>query len=298
MYPTLDKIVLETLDLYKNKGILEKINLSIFQTPLVVWSGNAFYTGRILFRNLWAYFGTEAEVEKKLQNIDTITDVVILSASWEKHAPIIVNTAKKYNKKTFLISSSQKSSARNIVDESIIMPKIREPYTYNTSTYFGYMLTEDPTLDLSRLEEFIHREIDKELSKVDFSKYKNFFIVIPDEFVLLREMLEVKFIELFGRKVARDVFSYEQMKHATTVVEDEDELFICFGNSKNTTYGKNQIDLPIFDNTSYAAMMLVGYYVIGKIQTVLPPYFIESIDAYCEKAKIQSGFTISPWVEV
>ena len=36
MYPTLDKIVLETLDLYKNKGILEKINLSIFQTPLVV----------------------------------------------------------------------------------------------------------------------------------------------------------------------------------------------------------------------------------------------------------------------
>lgn len=298
MYPTLDKIVLETLDLYKNKGILEKINLSIFQTPLVVWSGNAFYTGRILFRNLWAYFGTEAEVEKKLQNIDTITDVVILSASWEKHAPIIVNTAKKYNKKTFLISSSQKSSARNIVDESIIMPKIREPYTYNTSTYFGYMLTEDPTLDLSRLEEFIHREINKELSKVDFSKYKNFFIVIPDEFVLLREMLEVKFIELFGRKVARDVFSYEQMKHATTVVEDEDELFICFGNSKNTTYGKNQIDLPIFDNTSYAAMMLVGYYVIGKIQTVLPPYFIESIDAYCEKAKIQSGFTISPWVEV
>ena len=178
------------------------------------------------------------------------------------------------------------------------MPKIREPYTYNTSTYFGYMLTEDPTLDLSRLEEFIHREINKELSKVDFSKYKNFFIVIPDEFVLLREMLEVKFIELFGRKVARDVFSYEQMKHATTVVEDEDELFICFGNSKNTTYGKNQIDLPIFDNTSYAAMMLVGYYVIGKIQTVLPPYFIESIDAYCEKAKIQSGFTISPWVEV
>jgi hypothetical protein len=36
------------------------------------------------------------------------------------------------------------------------MPKIREPYTYNTSTYFGYMLAEDPTLDLSKLEEFIH----------------------------------------------------------------------------------------------------------------------------------------------
>lgn len=41
-------------------------------------------------------------------------------------------------------------------------------------------------------------------------------------------MLETKFIELFGRKVARDVFSYEQMRHATTVVQDKEELFICF----------------------------------------------------------------------
>jgi hypothetical protein len=111
-------------------------------------------------------------------------------------------------------------------------------------------------------------------------------------------MLEVKFIELFGRKVARDVFSYEQMKHATTVIKDENELFICFGNSSNIRYGKNQIDLPIFDTTSYAAMMLVGYYVIGKIQTALPPHFMDSIDSYCENAKTQSGFNIKPWVEV
>lgn len=298
MYPTLDRIVLETLALYKNMGTIQKIDLSDFQTPLVVWSGNAYYTGRILFRNLWAYFGTEAEVEKKLQNIQQITDVVVLSASWEKHAPIIVNTAKRYNKKTFLISSSEKSSARNIADESIIMPKIREPYTYNTSTYFGYMFAENPTLDLSRLEEFISWDIETILKTIDFSQYKSFFIVIPDEFVLLREMLEIKFIELFGRKVARDVFSYEQMKHATTVVQDEHELFICFGNSSNIRYGKNQIDLPIFDTTSYAAMMLVGYYVIGKIQTALPPHFMDSIDSYCENAKTQSGFNIKPWVEV
>jgi len=298
MYPTLDAIVLETLTLYRNLGTIQKIDLSGFQTPLAVWSGNAFYTGRILFRNLGAFFATEAEVEKKLQNIGSITDVVVLSASWEKHAPVIINTAKKYNKKTFLISSSEKSSARSIADESIIMPKIREPYTYNTSTYFGYMLSEDATLDLSKLEQFILWDIDTLLKEIDFANYKNFFIVIPDEFVLLREMLEVKFIELFGRKVARDVFSYEQMKHATTVVQDEHELFICFGNSKGVHYGKNQIDLPIFDTTSYAAMMLVGYYVIGKIQKALPAYFMDSIDTYCKNAKTQSGFTISPWVEV
>ncbi len=45
-------------------------------------------------------------------------------------------------------------------------------------------------------------------------------------------------------------------------------------------------------------MMLVGYYVIGKIQESLPPYFDESIEDYCVRAKKQSGFDIKPWVEV
>jgi hypothetical protein len=122
--------------------------------------------------------------------------------------------------------------------------------------------------------------------------------VIPSEFVLLREMFETKFIELFGRKIARDIFSYEQMKHATTVVQDDRELFLCFGNTTGIVYGANQVNLPIYDSASYAAMMLVGYYTIGKIQTTLPPYFMESIADYCTRAKSQSGFNIAPWVEV
>ncbi len=147
--------------------------------------------------------------------------MVVVSASGEKHAPIILNAAKKYNKNTFLISSSEKSSGREIADMSIVMPKIEEPYTYNTSTYFGYMLAEDPSLDLHALETFITGTLQEQIQKIDFTKYNSFCIVIPDQFVLMREMFETKFIELFGRKVARDVFSYEQMKHATTVVREE-----------------------------------------------------------------------------
>lgn len=133
---------------------------------------------------------------------------------------------------------------------------------------------------------------------LNFCQFSSFFLVIPDQFVLLREMFEVKFIELFGRKVARDIFSYEQMKHATTVVQDAGELFICFGNDTGVRYGENQINLPIFDATSYAAMMLVGYYLIGKIQESLPPYFADSIEDYCVRAKALSGFDIKGWVEV
>jgi hypothetical protein len=300
----------------------------------VVGSGNGFYAGRILFRHLGAFFATESEVESKLKNISSITDVVVVSASGEKHAPIILNTAKDAGKKTLLISSSEKSTGRDIADTSIIMPRVREPYTYNTSTYFGYMLAGTPDLDLMRLREFIMGELTDALSSrancngverscsekdisapspqtpitvdmtgdidkiLDFASFSSFFIVIPDAFVLLKEMFEVKFIELFGRKVARDIFTYEQMRHATTVVQDDAELFICFGNTTGIRYGKNQIDLPVFDPTNYAAMMLVGYYTIGKIQTAFPPYFMKSIDDYCIRAKIQSGFDIKPWVEV
>ena len=325
LYPTLDQIVLETIDLYAQQADLPGLDLSGFQTPLVVGSGNGYYTGRILFRNLGAFFATESEVDTKLANIDSITDVVVISASGEKHAPIILNTAKQHQKKTLLISSSAKSSGRDIADHTIVMPKIREPYTYNTSTYFGYMLAETPDLDLMKLREFITGELTDALSSwgssaqdpihpgtdpglpqrrddrnwaINFADYSSFFIVIPNEFVLLREMFETKFIELFGRKVARDIFSYEQMKHATTVVQDDKELFLCFGNTTEIVYGSNQIDLPIFDSTSYAAMMLVGYYLVWKIQVALPPYFMESIADYCIRAKTQSGFNIAPWVEV
>ena len=338
LLPTLDEIVINTLHLYQDIPSLPKLDLSQFHTPLVVGSGNGYYTGRILFRDVGAYFAVESEVERKLENIPSITDVVVVSASGEKHAPMILEAAKKHGKKTFLISSSESSSGRTLADESIIMPKIREPYTYNTSTYFGYILAEDPTLDLLELEIFLRETLLGITQGVDWKSFTSFFIVLPDRFVLLREMLEVKFIELFGRKVAHDTFSYEQMKHATTVIQDEKELFLCFGNTTKIQYGKNQIDLPIFSedsqkseirgrenfsqwaysdvsnqeksfsdkevrsfsesSTSYAAMMLVGYYLIGQIQKSLPPYFMDSIEDYCIRAKAQSGFDIKPWVEI
>jgi hypothetical protein len=297
-FPTLDQIVLDTLHLFESQSSLPKIDFSKFHTPLVVGSGNGYYTGRIIFRNSPAYFGVEAEVQWKLENIASITDVVVVSASGEKHAPIILEVAKKMGKQTCLISSSEKSSGREIADTSIIMPKVREPYTYNTSTYFGYMLAENPDIDLEAFESFLTWRFHTLLSEISFGKYKSFFVVLPDQFVLLREMIEVKFIELFGRKIARDVFSYEQMKHATTVVADEDELFLCFGNKAEIRYGKNQVNLPIFDESSYALMMLTAYYMVGKIQASFPPYFMDSIEAYCEEAKAKSGFTIKPWVEV
>lgn len=335
---SLDQIVLATIDKYLHTPNLPSINLSQFELPLVVGSGNGYITGKILFRNTPAFFASESEVEEKLERIPSISEVVVVSASGEKHAPIILNAAKAKDKKTYLISSSRESTGKNIADTTWVFPKITEPYTYNTSTYFGYLYGAELSLNLEKLRDFILGDFDQAISRIDWGKYASFCVVLPNQFVLYREMIETKFIELFGRKVARDVFSYEQMRHATTVVQDERELFICFGNETGIQYGENQVNLPIFSefrgkqehqgeeilskgvyervhdwetnssneevrsfsgiSDSYAAMMLTGYYLVGKIQNAFPPYFFESIEDYCQRAKVQSGFNIQPLVEV
>jgi hypothetical protein len=294
---SLDQIVLATIEKYLKTENLPSIDLSQFQLPLVVGSGNGYITGKILFRNTPAFFASESEVEEKLEKIPSIREVIVVSASGEKHAPIILDAARKMNKKTYLISSSENSTGKDTANTTVVFPKITEPYTYNTSTYFGYLYGAESGLGLEKLRGFLG-DFERILSTTDWSQYTSFCIVLPNQFVLFREMLETKFIELFGRKVARDVFSYEQMRHATTVVQDERELFICFWNESGIQYWDNQVNLPIFDESSYAAMMLVGYYLVGKIQTTFPPYFFESIEDYCARAKILSGFNISPIVSV
>ena len=110
-------------------------------------------------------------------------------------------------------------------------------------------------------------------------------------------MLQVKFIELFGRRIARDVETSEYMKHAVTVVPS-DELFISFG-EENTTWGDpgQRFHIPLPENSGYAAMMAIGYYVIAQIQKQHPPYFKDNITLYTEKASKIFGSTINPVVE-
>ena len=119
-------------------------------------------------------------------------------------------------------------------------------------------------------------DLEKKLENVDFSRFSSFFVVIPNEFALLKNMIETKFIELFGRKV----------------IPDDNELFVVFGNEKNQQFGKNQLDLPIFDRENYGPMMLGAYFTVGKIQRALPNYFMENIAQYCEN----SEYSISPLV--
>jgi len=284
--PDLDTVVLAALELFA-KEQLPILDVSMYKRPLVVGSGNAEETGRIIFEKSDALFASESTYKEKLKHIESIDGVVLVSASGEKHAPIIAECSATYGKHVTLITNAVNSSASNELDDShkydeYVYPKNREPYTYNTSTYMGMILghtEENP----EKIHSYISSTIET-LQYPDLSRYDKVYIIVPPKFAGIIRMLQIKFIELFGRRIARDVVTSEYVKHATTVVPS-DELFISFG-EENTVWGEdeNRLFVPLPADADYGAMMAIAYYVIGKIQKAHPPYFKENIGSYIEKA--------------
>lgn len=290
--PNLDICVLAALELFDAVTIPE-IKVT-YERPLIVGSGNAAATGKIIFADKDAIFADESTYEDKLKNIETIDGVVLLSASGGKHAPVIARAAKKKQKNVMLITNNKHAEATKYADQTYVFPKNREPYTYNTSTYMGMILgktKEDP----KQIIKFITENIDK-VKMPDFSKYKRFFLIIPEELSGVKRLLQVKFIELFGRNVARDVETFEYMKHAVTVVPAENELFVSFG-QKYTDFGKHHLTIPLPKNTDYVTMMAIGYYLVGKIQQQQPDWFKKNIADYTKKVSNIFGKEIKPIVD-
>lgn len=292
--PDLDVAVLGALELFQ-KASLPKIDTSAYKRPLVVGSGNAEATGRIIFEDVDAVFASESTFEEKLRAIVTIDSVIIISASGAKHAPIIAEQAQRAGKPVVLITNTDMSPAAQYADQVCVFPKNREPYTYNTSTYLGMILGhtgENP----AEIDQFIREDV-ASLALPDFSKYDKYFFIVPARFSGIVRMLEVKCIELFGRNIARDVETVEYMRHATTVAPSN-ELFVSFG-EENTIWGdpEHRFFVPLPENANYAAMMAIGYFTVAHIQKKHPPYFKEHIVAYTKKASELFGSPIHPIVE-
>lgn len=289
---SLNDCVLAALELFQIHDI-KQADLRNCKKPLIAGSGNAIVTAKIIFSDLDAIFCDETNFDVSLEK--DIDSVVILSASWEKHAPIFAQKAQDKNIKTLLLTCSKNSSAQKIVGEknTIITPKNREPYTYNTSTYMGWVFAktwESPKY----IQEFIAKNIDPVLEKIDFSNFDSYLLVTPDKFAWVNQLFRVKFIELFWRKIARDVFSYEHLKHAITVVPHEKELAISFWQWE-FDFENTRLQIPLPENADLATIMAIWYYVIGKIQQSYPNYFQKNIWNYIDRMN-QSGF--SKWLSV
>ena len=275
--------MLNALEHFIREG-LPSANLGNFTRPLVVGSGNAAATGRIIFAKKDAVFADESTYRDKLDNITEIDGVVLFSASASKHAPGIASAAKNKGKKVILVTCNPAARNMNSFDEVNIFPHLPEPYTYNTSTYMGMILAktkEKPKEILAHINNVVDKCLDA--PAMSLGDFDAFYFIVPKEFDGIRQMLTTKFVELFSRRIARDVFTSEQAKHATTLVPTERELFVSLG-YENKLWGQHRLNIPLPENANYGAIMAVGYYVIGKIQAAKPPWFKESVARYCKTA--------------
>ncbi|MDP2924950.1 MAG: hypothetical protein Q8N99_01115 [Nanoarchaeota archaeon] len=67
-------------------GKFPELELGNFKRPLVVGSGNALATGRILYQDYDAVFADESTYEDKISKIKTIDGIAIVSATGGKDA--------------------------------------------------------------------------------------------------------------------------------------------------------------------------------------------------------------------
>ncbi len=298
----LDVCVRDALDLFADpRTEFPRPDVRRFRRPLVVGSGNAIATGRIIFDACDAVFADEGTFQGRLDAVKDIDAVVIISASGGKHAPGIARVVRPRGVPVLLFTCNPNAPAGELVGEVHVFPSQPEPYTYNTSTYMGMILStlsENPRAEAERIRDFILDDVDPVLERFDIKRFRDFdafYLLVPEQFELIRTMFATKFVELFGRRIARDVFTWEQSKHATTVVAAPHELFLSFGR-ENEMFGVDRLDIPLPLEATCATVLAVGYYVIGKIQAQKPPWFKESIEAYARRASATFDEKIDPIV--
>ncbi|MBL7055220.1 hypothetical protein ISS05_05685 [Candidatus Woesearchaeota archaeon] len=289
--PDLDKVVLDALNLFR-KSKLPKLNVK-YKRPLVLGSGNAAVTGRIIFANKDAVFADEGNYKQKIKAIKNIDGAILISASGGKHAPIIAKDLKKRKIETILITNNPTAEANKFVKKTYFYPKNTEPYTYNTSTYMGMILgktKESPQKILNLIKKI--------KTPRNLKKFNAFYIIVPTEFDNVRELFQTKFDELFGPKINGRVFTIEQTKHAKTVVPSDKEFFIGLGYN-NKLFGKkqNRLNITLPKSAGPATVMALGYHIIGQIQKQHPNHFKNNIVNYTKQASKMFKSTIKPVVE-
>ncbi len=281
--PDLDVAVLGALELSAQTHFEGPPLSSIGKKPLVIGSGNAHQTGKILFDDMAAVFARARNYEKLLAQYSDRDSVVIISASGGKGSVDIAKDMREQGIPTWLFTNNDSAPAREYIDSDkvVVFPQNREPYTYNTSTYLSMILSYSNE-DAEDILGYIRNEVDT-LLPTNLNEYSSFLITVPPKFRHMDSILELKFSELFGPCVQGRICSTEEIKHGRTVVSSDHELYIGFDVDSNVPVNKNRVVIPL-NGFGYGGMFAIGYYVVGKIQAAHPPYFKDHIGAYVKRA--------------
>lgn len=280
--PTLDEIVLKSLDFFVHTPP-PVLDLSDNTMPFVVGSGNALSTGKVLFSGKAAIFADESNFQSTTAAYDQaikkglINSTVIISASGEKDSVWESELSKKLGLKTTLLTCKPNSTAAKIADRVVSYKSIAEPYTYNTSTYLGMILSktrENPAEIKTYISQLVR--------PVGFDLYTSYAFILNDMFVNIAPMIMVKGDELFGPHVMIRAVAEGHARHAKFVHRWDKELVMSLG-VVNKYFGDPAhrwgISLP--SGANFGFVMAVTYYLCGLIQKAKPPYFMENVGAFC-----------------
>lgn len=278
---TLNITVLKALDFLRQTK-LANLNLKKYDFPIVIGSGNAYHAGQVIFSSQKAIFANEsnaleilARYHKLIKN-KNISHAIIISASGEKDSIWEVKAAKKAGLKTVLLSCSPNSSAAKIADETIIFPKLSEPYTYNVSTYLS-MITAASKENLMLIQQYILKlKIPKK-----FKTAKSYAFILPDELAAVAPMIEIKKSELFGPNLSIRAFSYGEARHAKFVIREKDEYVISLGENKYFGHPSSRWEIKEKKLFGPSFAMALSYFLVGLVQAAQPDYFAKHIKNFC-----------------
>jgi hypothetical protein len=275
--PNLNEVVLKALDFLASKESTARA-LDLPEHTLVIGSGNALPTGRVLFHDRNFVFRDAGSYRQYLDLVGRPEAVVVISASGEKHAPRILDDLSASGISSFLLTCNRNSSAGQRLPASHVFEtaSLAEPLTYNTSSYLGMMLAktaEDP----AEISKYIRSSVVPLV--VEVGAYEAYYLLLPERFEPLAEMFLTKFDELFGGRVNGRCYTVAQSMHAKTVVPWEKELFVSFG-EPNDRFGTARLHLPLYPGAGFAAVLAVGYYLVGQIQAEKTPWFAENVESY------------------
>lgn len=273
----LDEVVLDALELHAS------YELPVLQFPpakkrLVVGSGNALPTGKVIFQGEDCVFADEGQCPKALAEHPEIDSAVVISAKGEKDAPRIVKELAGRKLPICLLTCEGSSTAAGLLPKELVFVtrRNREPVTYNTSTYLGMILAKTRE-KAGLIRQHLLDQVQPLLR--DLPPCAAYFLIVRPEFDAVREMFVTKFDELFGPRLVGRCYTTRQIVHAKTVVTWEKELFISFG-FQNLKFGLKRLDVPLPEGASFAAMVATGYYIVGHIQSQFPAWFKRQADAY------------------
>lgn len=278
--PNLDQVVINALNFFDKE--MPKFPKKIFSgIAFIVGSGNAYNAARVIFGDKAAIFASESNFKRIIRdyqpiiNKAIIKEALIISASGEKDSVWELELAKKHGLKTILFTCSPDSSAAKLADKVFVFNKLKEPYTYNTSTYLAMILgatQESPKKILKAIKNLRFPR--------NFANYKAYSFILPDALADIAPMLEIKRHELFGPHLSIRAFSEGEARHAKFVNPWNKELVISLADNKFFGYKENRWEIK---NVKFEAALTMAlcYFIIGKIQEAKKPYFRNNIAKYC-----------------